>query len=153
MSHNKCDICGEDVLPGQPRRGPPPGPGLERHWLCHVAKHGVPVRSSFADLRAAASGSPAPVPAEPPAPAVKALKASRKGAVNYSDNAAREWRTIGAPVSEMGRRRIKIECPFCLSRFWAFVWSLSGGGKKCPNCGAMHFAGGTAHPTEGNEDL
>lgn len=53
----------------------------------------------------------------------------------------------------MGRRRIEIECPFCWATFWAYVWSLAGGGKKCPNCGAMHTSYGSAHPLEGNETL
>lgn len=40
--------------------------------------------------------------------------------------------------SEMGRSRVFIECPFCKGRFWAYVWSLAGSGKKCPHCEAFH---------------
>lgn len=41
-------------------------------------------------------------------------------------------------ISEMGRTRVLIECPFCIGRFWAYVWSLSGSGKRCPHCRAWH---------------
>ena len=51
-------------------------------------------------------------------------------------------------VSEFGRTRILIECPFCNSHFWAFVWSLRGSGKKCVNCGALHSGWGVAFPTK-----
>ncbi len=78
---------------------------------------------------------------------------AKSGPYNRSPNAAREWRSTGRVISEMGRRRIEIECPFCFATFWAFVWSLSGGGKKCTNCGAIHASFGQAYPIEGNEDL
>lgn len=71
---------------------------------------------------------------------------------NRSENAKRQARNLGR-VDETGRSRVKLECPFCYERFWAYIWSLCGGGKKCPNCGAIH--GGTlmASPIEGNEEL
>jgi hypothetical protein len=149
---NKCDICGEDVLPGQPRRGPPPGPGLERHWSCHVEKHGQPepLATVSPSLLVQKVGRVRHVDA----PAVRRPLVSPKGKdYNRSPNAMREWRHTGRVISEMGRRRIRIECPFCFAHFWAFVWSLSGGGKKCPNCGAMHTSVGLAIPLTGNEDL
>lgn len=49
-------------------------------------------------------------------------------------------------IREMGRSRSLIECPFCLEQFWAYWWSISGGGKKCPKCGAMHVSVGSAYP-------
>ena len=71
---------------------------------------------------------------------------------NRSDNAARDFRVLDKRT-EMGRSRVKIECPFCKSQFWAFIWSISGGGKKCENkaCGAMHVSHGRAYPVSGRE--
>ena len=46
---------------------------------------------------------------------------------------------------EMGRSRSLIQCPFCTTQFWAYWWSISGGGKKCPGCGAMHGSAGSAY--------
>lgn len=64
--------------------------------------------------------------------------------MTYDREHPREW-TGGGYVSEMGRSRILIRCPFCSTLFSAFVWSLSGGGKKCPHCGAMHGSTGQAY--------
>lgn len=41
-------------------------------------------------------------------------------------------------VRENGRTRIKIACPFCGEVVTAYLWSLAGGGKRCPGCGALH---------------
>ena len=35
-----------------------------------------------------------------------------------------------------GRSFFNIKCPFCNSQIIAYTWSLSGVGKKCPDCGA-----------------
>lgn len=43
--------------------------------------------------------------------------------------------------SSMGRTSIDITCPFCGETVTAYVWSLSGGGKRCP-CGAKHGSTG-----------
>lgn len=43
-----------------------------------------------------------------------------------------------ARSSRMGRSTITIRCPFCATQFEAFVWSLAGGGKRCPTCRAFH---------------
>ncbi len=40
-------------------------------------------------------------------------------------------------VSEFGRSYYFITCPFCGVEVKAYVWSISGGGKKC-ECGAKH---------------
>ena len=48
-------------------------------------------------------------------------------------------------TSEMGRTSIEVECPYCSEVFTAYVWSISGGGKKCPGCGAMHVRAGVAY--------
>lgn len=39
--------------------------------------------------------------------------------------------------SAFGRSYCFITCPFCKTEVKAFVWSLAGGGKRCP-CGALH---------------
>jgi hypothetical protein len=54
----------------------------------------------------------------------------------------------------MGKTRVLIECPFCRSHSWAFVWSLSGGGKKCEHkpCGAMFTSFGDTYPVAGREE-
>lgn len=40
--------------------------------------------------------------------------------------------------ADFGRASIQVVCPFCNTRVTAYVWSMAGGGKKCPGCGAMH---------------
>ena len=37
---------------------------------------------------------------------------------------------------ENGRSYYRITCPFCNFQITAYAWSLSGVGKKCPNCKA-----------------
>ena len=44
----------------------------------------------------------------------------------------------------VGRSYCYITCPFCGARVQAFIWSLSGGGKRCP-CGAIHFSHGMTY--------
>jgi len=44
--------------------------------------------------------------------------------------------------SEHGRSSVTLICPFCGSHVTAYVWSLRGGGKKCPTCGALHYGSG-----------
>lgn len=41
-------------------------------------------------------------------------------------------------VSEAGRTRCEIECPFCGEVVTAYLWSLAGKGKRCPKCKALH---------------
>jgi len=43
--------------------------------------------------------------------------------------------------SEHGRSQCVIECPFCKHRVTAYLWSLAGSGKMCPECGAKHVMG------------
>lgn len=45
-------------------------------------------------------------------------------------------------VSEHGRSRCKIKCPFCSDIITVYLWSLAGSGKKC-SCGAIHTGGYT----------
>lgn len=41
-------------------------------------------------------------------------------------------------VSQVGRTRWKIECPYCGQIVVGYLWSLAGSGKRCPECGALH---------------
>ena len=36
-------------------------------------------------------------------------------------------------VSEFGRSTVFVTCPFCGRKTEAYVWSLAGSGKRCPN--------------------
>lgn len=50
--------------------------------------------------------------------------------------------------SRVGRTRVDIDCPYCQRTVTAFLWSLSGGGKRCP-CGAIFGSRGTAYKLKG----
>ena len=54
----------------------------------------------------------------------------------------RDYKVISRRA-EFGRTSILIECPFCLGRVRAYLWSLSGCGKRC-SCGAMFCSIGYA---------
>ncbi len=45
--------------------------------------------------------------------------------------------------SAVGRSYCYITCPFCNTEVKAYIWSLSGCGKRCPGCGALHGSLGT----------
>jgi len=47
-----------------------------------------------------------------------------------------------AHTQEHGKSRMHVVCPHCDADFWAYKWSICGGGKKCPQCGAMHNSSG-----------
>lgn len=108
-----------------------------------------PAREMFdvADLAAVGTGERLPIAGLPAARAM-----ARRLTYNRSENAQREFKVLLRRPA-MGRTQIQIECPFCLTQFWAYVRSLSGGGKKCENkaCGAMHTGFGVAFPVEGGE--
>lgn len=41
-------------------------------------------------------------------------------------------------TSQFGRSYFYITCPYCSTEVKAYIWSLAGGGKRCPGCKAMH---------------
>ncbi len=41
-------------------------------------------------------------------------------------------------VSQMGKSRALLSCPFCSAQVWAYTWSRAGGGKKCA-CGVILY--------------
>lgn len=51
---------------------------------------------------------------------------------------SRSHERSGSVGNRNGRSWCYIVCPFCQTRCRAYVWSLAGGGKKCPDCGALH---------------
>jgi hypothetical protein len=141
-----CDICNLPAEPmqglyGAQGRGDHTGAkfGERRHYQCHIDKYG---RHRFDALTR---------PIERLRQPMKKPNVT-KGDYNRSDNASRSFKMFDV-ISEMGKRRGSIDCPFCNFRFTAYVWSIAGGGKKCPNCGAMHGSFGQAYPINGNEDL
>jgi len=67
---------------------------------------------------------------------------------------AREERpyTVIMVISEMGRTRHLIRCPYCGEEVWAYIWSMAGHGKKCPKCKAIHtWMSGTVREIERGE--
>jgi Zn finger protein HypA/HybF involved in hydrogenase expression len=40
--------------------------------------------------------------------------------------------------SVFGKSTCVIECPYCGTEVTAYIWSLSGSGKRCPKCKAIH---------------
>lgn len=63
----------------------------------------------------------------------------------YDNKKQKSFEIVGKD-SEHGRSTIDIECPFCGEVFIAYLWSLSGSGKKCPKCKAFHYSSGIAVP-------
>ncbi len=51
--------------------------------------------------------------------------------------------TRSGTSSLVGKSFCRITCPFCHTAVTAYIWSLAGGGKRCPGCGAMHGNYGT----------
>lgn len=70
---------------------------------------------------------------------------------DYDDAAARDFRVTRSGLKAPSSNWVDIECPFCGTESRAYVWSLSGGGKKCTNrkCGAKHTSWGQSLPVKG----
>lgn len=50
-----------------------------------------------------------------------------------AQEAERKALSMRPGVSEFGRSTVFVTCPFCGRRTEAYVWSLAGSGKRCPN--------------------
>ncbi len=48
-------------------------------------------------------------------------------------------------TAAFGRSWCYITCPFCHERAKTYIWSLAGGGKRCPGCGAIHTPYGNTY--------
>ncbi len=68
----------------------------------------------------------------------------------YDYDAAREYAVVGSGLKAPSSNWVDIKCPFCGTTSRAFIWSLSGGGKKCVNkkCGAKHNSTGSTSPVK-----
>jgi len=51
----------------------------------------------------------------------------------------------GYTPGENGTSSIKFNCPFCRATVIAYLWSISGCGKRCECCGAIFGSGGGAY--------
>jgi len=49
----------------------------------------------------------------------------------------RETNGIYNYVAEFGRAHGTMDCPWCETSNKVYIWSLSGGGKRCENCKCM----------------
>lgn len=59
----------------------------------------------------------------------------------------RDYGGVWGYVSQHGRSYGYITCPFCGADTRAYIWSLSGGGKKCNGCKAIHGSIGSTLDT------
>jgi hypothetical protein len=55
-----------------------------------------------------------------------------------------------ATIPAFGRSYCYITCPFCNTEAKTFIWSLAGGGKRCPGCKAMHTHWGMTIAKDGD---
>ena len=71
--------------------------------------------------------------------------------IEYDTTKVKQY-TVDHTISEIGRRRSLVTCPFCYESFYAFHWSLAGSGKKCPDCGAENYVPMPETPIEISPD-
>ena len=77
----------------------------------------------------------------PKSPQISKVKSYKHIPMKQKESTERKEDMIKRPIyikkvsSEMGRTRWEIECPFCHTRLYVYVWSFSGSGKNC-DCGA-----------------
>lgn len=57
---------------------------------------------------------------------------------------SRQINSYTRKIVEHGRTRIRYVCPFCKATVEAYLWSLSGAGKRCL-CGALTGSGGATY--------
>lgn len=56
----------------------------------------------------------------------------------------REFTAVYHRPTATGQIQMRLTCPFCHGDTTAYLWSLSGGGKRCP-CGAYFGSRGTTY--------
>mgnify|MGYP003574910857 CR=1 FL=1 len=61
---------------------------------------------------------------------------------NYDWDNAKEFTVTRTGIKAPSSNWSDIKCPHCGVTSRAYWWSISGGGKKCIGCGAMHNSGG-----------
>lgn len=67
-------------------------------------------------------------------PGIKFIKMNKGYAVSGDG-----WDQIS---SEMGRSKGLTECPCCGNEIEFYIWSMSGGGKRCDNCNIVVYRSG-----------
>lgn len=69
---------------------------------------------------------------------------TRYADINKPECEHREYRVTRTGMERPSSRIVYIECPFCKDEVKCYVWSISGGGKRC-GCGALLSSTGEAH--------
>ena len=57
----------------------------------------------------------------------------------------RQYQTHRVGLEHTSSNTIYFNCPFCEDEIKAYVWSLCGGGKRCPGCGALFGGHGNGY--------
>lgn len=71
---------------------------------------------------------------------------------SYDHTNAKPYRVTRTGLKAPSSNWSDIECPFCQTVVRAYWWSLSGSGKKCTGCGALHGSSGmTSQPVTKKE--
>jgi len=60
----------------------------------------------------------------------------------YDRDNARQYTVTRTGIDPPSSNWSIIQCPWCSALDKAYWWSISGGGKKCSGCGAMHNSAG-----------
>lgn len=68
-------------------------------------------------------------------------------------NCEKKKYTSSNTYSEHGKSYFYVRCPFCSEQTRAYIWSISGGGKRCNNlnCGALFGSDGDSYKLKGSE--
>jgi len=98
----------------------------------------VPLAQEDQVLQDMLGGEPAQEKQDP-----KAVEESDPKAVE-SDTEWRRWSGQAGRTEYPSKTTTILDCPWCGCRFKAYNWSLAGGGKRCPACGALHLWRGVA---------
>ena len=56
--------------------------------------------------------------------------------------------TLYGFVSKSGRSTARLDCPFCGASVVVYLWSISGCGKRCTGCKAIHYWGSSVMRTK-----
>lgn len=69
-----------------------------------------------------------------------------KKKVQYDNDKALPYTVTRTGLKPPSSNWSDIKCPHCGVTSRAYWWSISGGGKKCVGCGAMHNSAGMTSP-------
>lgn len=71
------------------------------------------------------------------------MKPTTVNDINKPECEARQF-TLTSLRHSVGRSPLTFLCPFCSNTVHGYLWSMSGGGKRC-GCGAICYASGNAY--------